>query len=111
MVLLYDEPSVHSLHIAPDRGSGCRATYQGLECWDEGQAECFANGTCAPDRFPYESLLLMDLDRATGTWHLVPSAHGDLMLGGSPEALTRYRPALRIVNRPLTPRQRALLLE
>jgi hypothetical protein len=111
MVLLYDDPAIHSLRIAPDRDSGCRAADQALECWDEGQATCLANGTCAPDRFPYESLLLMDFDRATGTWHLVPSARGDLLLGGSPEALARYRPALRIVNRPLTPRQRALLLE
>jgi hypothetical protein len=83
----------------------------GLECWHEGQAECFEVGTCAADRFPYETLVILDFDNRRGTWRLVSSPQGDSLLGGSAAALAGYRPAGRIVERPLTPRQRALLLQ
>jgi hypothetical protein len=111
LILLYDDPAIHALRMAPDRWTGCRATPEGLECWHEMQAECLAAGTCAADRFPYETLVIMDFDNGRGTWRLVSSAQGDPLLGGSAAALAGYRPASRIVERPLTPRQRALLLE
>lgn len=111
LVLLYDDTAIHSLRMAPDRGTGCRATPEGLDCWGEGQAGCFNAGTCAADRFPYESLVMMDFDDRSGTYRLVSSAQGDPLFGGSPAALAGYRPAGRIVQRPLTPRQRALLLQ
>lgn len=111
LILLYDDPAIHGLRMAPDRGSGCRATAGGLECWDEQQAGCFDAGTCAADRFPYETLVMLDFDNQRGTWRLVSSPQGDPLLGGSAAALAGYRPARRIVEGPLTPRQRALLLQ
>ncbi|MEA2417378.1 MAG: hypothetical protein QOI58_4035 [Thermoanaerobaculia bacterium] len=111
LILLYDDPAIHSLRMTPDRGTGCRATPEGLACWHEQQAECVDAGTCAADRFPYETLVMMDFDIRRGTWSLVSSPQGDPLLGESAAALADYRPAGRIVNRPLTPRQRALLIE
>ncbi len=111
LVLLYDDPAIHALRMAPDRGTGCRATPEGLDCWHEQQAECFDAGTCASDRFPYETLVILDFDNASGTWRLVSSPQGDPLLGGSAAALAGYQPAGRILKRPLTPRQRALLLQ
>jgi hypothetical protein len=111
LILLYDDTAIHGLRMAPDRGTGCRATPEGLACWHEQQAECFDAGTCAADRFPYETLVIMDFDNRRGTWRLVSSPRGDPLLGGSAAALAGYRPAGRIVERPLTPRQRALLLQ
>jgi hypothetical protein len=111
LILLYDDTAIHALRMAPDRGTGCRATPEGLACWHEKQAECFDAGTCAADRFPYETLVILDFDNRRGTWRLVSSPRGDSLLGGSAAALAGYRPAGRIVERPLTPRQRALLLQ
>jgi hypothetical protein len=111
LILLYDDPAIHALRMAPDRGTGCHATPEGLECWHEQQAGCFDAGTCAADRFPYETLVILDFDRRRGTWRLVSSPQGDPLLGGSAAALAGYRPAGRIAERPLTPRQRALLLQ
>lgn len=111
LILLYDDIAIHALRMAPDRGTGCRATPEGLECWHEQQAGCFDAGTCAADRFPYETLVILDFDNRRGTWRLLSSPRGDPLLGGSAAALAGYRPAGRIVERPLTKRQRALLLE
>jgi hypothetical protein len=111
LILLYDDPAIHAMRMAPDRGTGCRATPAGLDCWHEGQAECFAAGTCPADRFPYETLVILDFDSGKGTYRLVSEARSDRLLGGSAAALAAYRPAARILNRPLTPRQRALLLQ
>jgi hypothetical protein len=111
LILLYDDPAMHALRVALDRGTGCRATAEGLECWDEGQAECFAAGTCPADRFPYETLVILDFDKEQGTYRLLSDPRGDELLGGSAAALAAYRPAGRILKRPLTPRQRALLLQ
>ena len=111
LILLYDDRAIHSLRMTPERGTGCRVTPQGLECWREHQAECVAAGTCVAARFPFETLVLLDFDSGTGTFRLVSDPRSDELLGGSPAALAGYRPAARILNRPLTPRQRALLLE
>jgi hypothetical protein len=111
LVLLYDDPAIHAMRLAPDRGTGCRATAEGLDCWDEQQAGCFAAGTCPADRFPYETLVILDFDNGRGTYRLVSDPRGDALLGGSAAALAEYRPVARILKRPLTPRQRALLLQ
>jgi hypothetical protein len=111
LILLYDDTAIHALRMAPDRGTGCRTTPEGLACWHENQAECFDAGTCTADRFPYETLVILDFDNQRGTWRLVSNPQGDPLLGGSAAALAGYRPAGRIVERPLTPRQRALLLQ
>jgi hypothetical protein len=111
LVLLYDDPAIHCLRMAPDRGTGCRATPEGLDCWHEQQAECVAAGSCAADRFDYDKLVILDFDDQAGIFRLVSSPRGDPLLGGSAAASASYRPADRILKRPLTPRQRALLLE
>jgi len=111
LVLLYDDPSIHALRLAPDRGTGCRAKPEGLDCWHEQEAKCFAAATCAADRFPYEKLVILDFDDQKGTWQLVSNPQDDPLLGGSGAAPAGYRPADRILKRPLTPRQRALLLQ
>jgi hypothetical protein len=110
MVLLYDDPNLASLRIGPDRGAGCRPTPTELQCWEEGQAACVAAGTCLDQRYPYEALVLFDYDDQKGTWRLLTDPRGDPLLSGS-TALARYRPESRILHRPLSPRQRALLLE
>jgi hypothetical protein len=111
LILLYDDTAIHALHMAPDRGTGCRATPEGLSCWHEQQSECFAAGTCAADRCPSETLVMLDFDSRRGTWHLVSTPRGDPLLGESAAALAGYQPARRIVQHPLTSRQRALLLQ
>ena len=111
LVLLYDDPAIHCLRMAPDRGTGCRAAPKGLDCWHEQEAQCFAAGTCKADRFPYDKLVILDFDDRKGTWQLVANPQGDPLLDGSGVAPAGYRPADRILKRPLTPRQRALLLE
>jgi hypothetical protein len=111
LILLYDDRAIHALRMAPDRGSGCRANPMGLDCWRESQAECVAVGTCAADRFPYATLVMLDFDDRAGIFRLVSDPRGDPLLGHSGAALSGYRPAARILTRPLTSRQRALLLE
>jgi hypothetical protein len=111
LVLLYDDPAIHGLRLAPDRGTGCRATPEGLDCWHEQKAECFAAGTCAADRFAYETLVILDFDDRKGIWRLVDHSQGDPLWGDSGAAPAGYRPSSRILKRPLTARQRALLLE
>jgi hypothetical protein len=111
LVLLYDDPAIHGLRLAPDRGTGCRATSEGLDCWHEQQAECFAAGTCAADRFASGTLVILNFDDRKGIWRLVDPSQVDPLWGGLGVAPAGYRPAERILKRPLTPRQRALLLE
>ena len=110
LVLLYDDPAIHGLRLAPDRGTGCRATPVGLDCWHEQQEECFAAHTCAADHFAYDQLVMLDFDSQTGVFRLVSDPQGDPLLG-SAAASAGYRPADRILKRSLTPRQRALLLQ
>jgi hypothetical protein len=93
--LLYDAPALRSLRLAPDRGSSCSAAANGLVC----NAECPSNRTCTPVLFAYEELVMMDYDDASGTYRVVPSLN-----------TPRYRPEDRIIRRPLTVRQRRLLL-
>lgn len=109
--LLYDDPSMHALSTSRGRGSGCRAEQPALDCWREGKADCFAAGTCAPERFPYERLVIMDLDPQEGIYRLLEDPRRDPQLAGVEGIEARYRPNERIVRRPLSARQRALLLQ
>jgi hypothetical protein len=109
LILLYDDPEIHALRTGEDRGITCSPTPDGLDCWNA-EEDCH-EGSCPADRFPYETLVILDFDPAKGTWRLVTDPRGDEWLGSNANALSRYRPAARILNRPLTPRQRALLLE
>lgn len=108
--LLYNDPKLHAMRLNPERGSGCKPTPGGIDCWLEGEASCFANKTCEPTRFQFEDLVVMDYDSSSGTWHLVPSLSNDPLARGYDSEAERYRPENRIVSQPWTLRQRRLLL-
>jgi hypothetical protein len=108
--LLYNDPTLRAMRLNPERGSGCKPTAGGIDCWLEGEAWCFANKTCEPTRFPFEDLVVMDYDSSSGTWHLVPSLDDDPLGRSYDGEAERYRPENRIVPQPRTLRQRRLLL-
>jgi hypothetical protein len=110
LTLIYDRPDVHCLRLGTAVGTGCRPASTGLDCWHPGQADCFAKGTCAPDHFDYDRLIVMDYDAASGVYRLRPSLAGDPLAAGAEAAASSYRPADRILHRPLTTAQRRLLL-
>jgi hypothetical protein len=110
LVLLYNDPQLHSMRLNPQRGSGCQPAAGGIDCWREGEAECFASKTCEPTRFRFEDLVVMDYDPGSGTWHLVRSLHDDPLARGDDSEAERYRPADRIISQPWMLRQRRLLL-
>jgi hypothetical protein len=104
--LLYDLSTIRTLRLAPDRGSLCAAATGGLDC----RPECPANRSCPPVRFPYKELVIMDYDRGSGTYHLVPSLRGDPIAQGYQAEAAQYRPEENIIRQPWTLRQRRLLL-
>jgi hypothetical protein len=108
--LLYNDQELRTMRLNLERGSGCQPAAGGIDCWREGEAECFASKTCEPTRFQFEDLVVMDYDQSSGTWHLVPSLHDDPLALGHDSEAERYRPESRIVSQPWTLRQRALLL-
>ena len=109
--LLYDAPTLSSGTIDPHRGSGCTPTATGVDCWREGEAACFADGTCAATHFRFEDIVVMDYDSAAETYALVRSLRDDPLGRGFERETERYRPEDRIIiARPWTLRQRRLLL-
>lgn len=110
LILLYDDPAIHVLHLSPDRGTGCRAAAEALECWREQKSACFAAGTCAADLYPYDKLVIMEFDDQEGVFRLLADPRGDSLFESAGSASTLYHPDRRIITRPLTPRQRALVL-
>jgi len=110
LTLIYDEPRTHTLRLWALRGTGCQPTPQGLDCWHEGQADCFAARTCAPDHFAYDRLILMDYDVGAGVYRLRTSLAGDPLAKGAEAAASAYRPEALILRRPLSIAQRRLLL-
>ncbi len=110
LLMLYDRPELLTLRMAPDRGTGCTATPSGLDCWRENILDCVATGRCPPARFHYETLVLMDYDANSGTYHLVRSLASDPLVRGHEADAARYHPEQRIIRQPLTVRQRRLLL-
>jgi hypothetical protein len=111
LILLYDNPKIHALTSSPERGTGCRPAPEALECWHEGKEACFAAGTCRADKFPYDKLVIMDLDDQEGIYRLLRDPSLDRQLASVPGFATRYRPEERIERRPLSAQQRALLLQ
>ncbi|MGC2778525.1 MAG: hypothetical protein WA418_23125, partial [Bradyrhizobium sp.] len=95
--LLYNDPRLRTFRLNPERGSGCKPTAGGIDCWLEGEARCFANQTCEPTRFQFEDLVVMDYDSSSGTWQLVPSLSDDPLTRGYDSEAERYRPENRIV--------------
>jgi hypothetical protein len=110
LTLIYDQPDLHTLRLSVHRGTGCRPTPRGLECWHEGEAACVAAGRCAPDAFAYDRLVLLDFDAAAGVYRLRPSLAGDPLAEGAAAAAAAYRPEAQILRRPLSTAQRRLLL-
>jgi hypothetical protein len=108
--MLYNDPKLREIRLNAERGSGCQPTAGGIDCWREGEAECFANKTCEPTHFQFEDLVVMDYDATSGTWHLVPSLSDDPLARGYNSEAERYHPENRIVSQPWTLRQRRLLL-
>jgi hypothetical protein len=111
LLLLYEDRNLLTMRLNPSRKSGCVAVAGGLDCWLEGQADCFADKTCLPFPFRFDSLVLMDYDAGSGTYRLVPSLHNDPLVSGHELDAEIYHPEKRIVMQPWTTRQRRLLLE
>jgi hypothetical protein len=108
--LIYDQPHIHPLRLAPERHTGCRPGPRGLDCWHEGMEACFAAGSCAPDHFDYAHLIVMDYDPAAGVYRLRGSLAGDRLAAGAAAAAAAYRPEAQILRQPLSAAQRRLLL-
>jgi len=108
--LIFEEPGIQCLLLDPARDTGCRPAPTGLECWHEGQADCFAAHRCAPDHFDYNRLIVMDYDQAAGVYRLRTSLAGDPLAAGAAAAAAGYRPEQRILPRALATAQRRLLL-
>jgi hypothetical protein len=108
--LLYNDPQLRTMRLNPERGSGCKSTAGGIDCWLEGEAMCFANKACEPTRFQFEDLVVMDYDSSSATWHLVRSLRDDPLARGYNGEAERFHPENRIVPQPWTSRQRRLLL-
>ncbi len=79
------------MQLDPRRGTSCRPTPEGLDCWLEGKER---------ERLRLQALVVMDYDARSGTYRLVRS------LGDDP----RYRPESRIVVQRWTLKQKRLLL-
>jgi hypothetical protein len=110
IVLLYSRTDIHFLLLVPERGTGCRSTPGGLDCWHEGQGESVARGTCAPDRFAFGKLVVLDYDAGRGEYHVCDSLVGDPLGSEAGTTASDYRPAARIVQREVwNPERRALL--
>lgn len=109
--LLNDTPELQTLRLDPQRGSECRASAAGLVCSLEPVAHYTAGVITPAFAFPFERLVIMDYDMASGTYRLVRSLRGDPLGRGFERDAERYRPELRIVGKPWTLRQRRLLLE
>jgi hypothetical protein len=107
VVLLYDRPRVHSLRLSPKRGTECRSSPRGLDCWHEDEA---AGGRPPTDHFDYATLLVFDFDERTGRYSVVRSLQGDPLGANAAGAEREYQPERLIVRRPLAPFQRHLLL-
>jgi hypothetical protein len=108
--LLYRHPGQEAIRLDPLRGAVCTPAAGNLECRLEGQAHCLTSRTCEPVQIPFEALVLMDYDQASGTYRLIRSLRDDPLAGGSAAAVARYHPEARIVAMALTPWQRHLLL-
>jgi hypothetical protein len=109
-VVLYRDPSfMKRLFLwAPERGTGCLAEERRLRCWEEGQADCFAEGTCEGRSLPYERLVLMTYvpeERRFRLLREIPAA----LLGAHPESGRGYAPEAMILRRPVDSFQRGVL--
>lgn len=104
--LLYGESRFQGApYWAPEHRSGCRAEADGVLCWPHGKERCVTDGSCPGTRIPYERLVVFGYDVTSNSYRLL-----DRLPTEPPVYPAAYRPADRIVHRPLTTLQRRILM-
>jgi hypothetical protein len=84
----------------PDRGAVCRYEASGLRCFHEGEAECAANGTCSGTAIPFDRLVLLEFQLASGEYRIVDQLDA-----------AKYNPRARVFGNGPTKRQRRVLFQ
>ena len=107
--LLYNDSNLPTFRLDPHRGATCQPTALGLACVPEGQEISYDNKK-RERFFRFDALVILDYDQTSGTWRLLRSLQSDPLARGHEAEAERYRPSDRIIERPLTLRQRRLLL-
>lgn len=84
---------------APRRGSGCRATSSGLDCWREGQNPCDGLQPCSPRHLAGEQIVVLVFRPAEGRYRLAETLSE--VLGHDQAAVgAGYRPRALIESAP-----------
>ena len=84
----------------PERGALCRYEASGLRCFHEGEAQCAANGACPGTAIPFDRLVLLEFQPASGEYRMVNRL----------DAAT-YDPRARVFGSSPTERQRRVLFQ
>ena len=82
------------------RGALCRYEATGLRCFHEGEAGCAANGACPGTAIPFDRLVLLEFQPASGEYRMVDRL----------DAAT-YDPRARVSGNGPTKRQRRVLFQ
>ena len=108
--LLYDRRDGDQALVSwsPRRGSGCRATGAGLDCWREGQVPCDGRRPCSPRHLADEQIVVLVFRPAEGRYRLAETlsevlAHDETAVGAG------YRPRAWIESAPESDLARRLL--
>jgi hypothetical protein len=110
LVLLYDRKKVTCLRLTPKRGTGCRSTPSGLDCWRGFESASPSTGQMRTVHFDYDNVIVLDYDEAQNRYGLVQSLVNDPLGAGAGTAASAYQPERLIERRPLSANQRHLLL-
>jgi hypothetical protein len=109
LMLLYDRKKMSCLRLTPKRGTGCRSTPSGLDCWRGAEASP-GTGQAPAVHFDYDNVIVLDYDEAQNRYSLVQSLTNDPLAAGAGPAAGAYQPERLIERRPMLPTQRRLLL-
>lgn len=108
--LLYDRRDGDQVLVSwsPRRGSGCRSTGAGLDCWGEGQVPCDGRRPCSPRHLADEQIVVLVFRPAEGRYRLAETlsevlAHDETTVGAG------YRPRAWIESAPESDLARRLL--
>lgn len=108
--LLYDRRDGDQALVSwsPRRGSGCRSTGAGLDCWGEGQVPCDGRRPCSPRHLADEQTVVLVFRPAEGRYRLAETlsevlAHDETAVGAG------YRPRAWIESAPESDLARRLL--
>lgn len=108
--LLYDRRDGDQALVSwsPRRGSGCRSTGAGLDCWGEGQVPCDGRRPCSPRHLADEQIVVLVFRPAEGRYRLAETlsevlAHDETAVGAG------YRPRAWIESAPESDLARRLL--